>query len=575
MNFKKCLFALLIISVFLLSSCEVYKTIYGAPSAKPMQKAEPTQVERVEGANAKDPASLEKELYASSDSTKHDPFKTGENALGPFPKGKSLGFTLQKWLSASGIGIYSADADNATLELSFKNLVPNGVYTVLCSRIISSPEMKIEDAPCGAEDGSQNSFTSDSKGLGSFSLAMKLLQATNETTPLVAVAYHSDGKTYGASSGDFGLNTHVQLFFMMPKNGNETKFEVPIKFTNHIDAGMPEQDVFVEKELPPPVVQNETPKTEVKEENPNTMQEPAKTEEPAPTGAATAEGKNAQVVEQKTEAPSENPKAKPVVVVVQETDKVSLAPKAEDPDKNTNLLFTFTSPLNDKGEWQTNYGDAGQYTVTITVSDGEATSSRDALIIVNKKEEPPKIDSSKPIESGLSIDENQAVDFSISASDLNKDQLTYSWKLDGNEAGNADKYTLQTDYDSSGTHTVKADVSDGVSTASKIWSIDVKNVNRPPVLEKVSDVNAKETDKIVVTALAADADKDTITYSISDKRFAQDGNAFTWQTDYDSAGTYDVTLSASDGKDTVSQSFKVTVDNVNRPPVIVDIEQKK
>ncbi len=573
MNFKTRLFALIIISVFLLSSCEVYKTIYGAPPAKPMQNAEPTQVERVEGANAKDPATIEKELYASSDTTKHDPFKTGENALGPFPKGKSLGFTLQKWMSASGIGIYSADAGNATLELSFKNLVPDGVYTVLCSRIISSPEMKIEDVPCGAEDGSQNTFTSDSKGLGSFSLAMNPLQATNETMPLIAVAYHSDGKTYGASPGDFGLNTHVQLFFMMSKQGNETKFEIPLKFTNHIDAGMPEQDVFVEKEVVQ-AVQNEMQKTEVKEENPTTVQ-PVKTEETAPTGAATGEGKNAQVVEQKTEAPSENTKAKPVVVLVQETDKVSLAPKAEDPDKNTNLLFTFTSPLNDKGEWQTNYGDAGQYTVTITVSDGEATSSRDALIIVNKKEEPPKIDSSKPIESGLAIDENQAVDFSIAASDLNKDALTYSWKLDGNEAGSTDKHVYQTDYDSAGTHTVKVEVSDGVSTASKIWSIDVKNVNRPPVLEKVSDVRAKETDKIVVTALATDADKDPITYSISDKRFAQDGNAFTWQTDYDSAGSYDVTLSASDGKDTVSQSFKVVVDNVNRPPVIVDIEQKK
>src|SRR3989344_784161 len=125
MNLKtRGLFALLIISVFLLSSCEVYKTLYGAAPAKPEAKSEPTQVVRVEGDNAKDLAILSKQVYASSGPEKHDPFKTGENPLGPFPKGKSLGLTLQQWLSASGIGIYSVDNGNADLELSLKNLVP-------------------------------------------------------------------------------------------------------------------------------------------------------------------------------------------------------------------------------------------------------------------------------------------------------------------------------------------------------------------------------------------------------------------------------------------------------------------
>ena len=94
-------------------------------------------------------------------------------------------------------------------------------------------------------------------------------------------------------------------------------------------------------------------------------------------------------------------------------------------------------------------------------------------------------------------------------------------------------------------------------------------------MEKINDMHAKETNKIVITALATDADKDSITYSISDNKFTQEENVFTWQTDYDSAGTYQVTVSASDGKDTVDQTFTMTVDNMNRPPVILDIVQKK
>ena len=50
------------------------------------------------------------------------------------------------------------------------------------------------------------------------------------------------------------------------------------------------------------------------------------------------------------EVTEQKPKEKPFVVVVQETDLVSLIPKAEDPDKGTTLAYTFTSPVSDKGE---------------------------------------------------------------------------------------------------------------------------------------------------------------------------------------------------------------------------------
>ena len=543
MNFKiKMFFTFFIISVFLLSGCDVYKTLYGTGtnSAEPMKEL-PGKVARIEGPSAKDPANLKKMLYAAADATQHDPFKAGEKPLGPFQSGKPLGFTLGQWLSAGGIGIYSVDNENAEMELSFKNLIPNGVYTVLCSRIKFPPNPSLYDAPCGAEDGSENKFTSDAKGIGEFSLKLKpLFESTKEEASGIALVYHSDGKTYGASPGDFGLNSHVQLFFLMPAAAsNLSAYQVPIKFMNHIDAGMPEQDVFIE----------------MQEEKNETKSEESSKE------------KGSQAIEKSNE--------KPAVVIVQETYLVDLVPKAEDPDKNTTLTFTFTSPLNEKGQWQTTYGDAGEYTVTLTASDGEATTARDALIIVNKKEEPPVIDTSKPIESGLTVDETQSIDFSISASDLNKDPLTYSWKLDGTDAGSDNKYTYKTTYDDAGTHTVKVEVSDGTSSASRIWSVNVKNVNRKPVLEKIENINVKENEKVTITALATDDDKDQIIYSISDKRFVQEDNVFTWQTDYDSSGQYRVVVSASDGKDTTEQEVMVDVENVNRPPVITDIVQKK
>jgi PKD repeat protein len=262
-----------------------------------------------------------------------------------------------------------------------------------------------------------------------------------------------------------------------------------------------------------------------------------------------------------------------LALIAQETDKVSLQPQASDPDGDT-LIFAFTSPLDEKGEWQTTYGDAGEYTVTVTASDGELATTKDVLLIINKKEEAPTIDSASPEGDVVEMSETERTSFRITASDLNKDPLSYEWKLDGEVVGDSTEYTYQTTYDDAGSHTVKVDVMDGVSTASKIWAVDVSNLNRKPVLAAFEPVEAKETDTITIIAEATDADNDAIEYSISDARFTQERNVFVWETDYNSAGTYTITITASDGEDEASQDVQITVANVNRKPVILDIIQK-
>ncbi len=177
----------------------------------------PNQVVRVEGDQAKEATISAKTVYAASSAVEHDPFKLGDNPLGPFPKGKSLGFTLEEWLGAQGSGTYMVDGDSAQLDLTFQKLVPNGVYTVWCSRLTFPPNPSVVDRPCGLADGSENVLTADADGAGSFKLGMKPLEeSTTETASLIALAYHSDGKTYGEKPGDFGLNSHVHIFAMIP-----------------------------------------------------------------------------------------------------------------------------------------------------------------------------------------------------------------------------------------------------------------------------------------------------------------------------------------------------------------------
>jgi PKD repeat protein len=262
------------------------------------------------------------------------------------------------------------------------------------------------------------------------------------------------------------------------------------------------------------------------------------------------------------------------VLIIQETEKVSLQPKAEDPDDDI-LIFTYTSPLDEKGEWQTSYGDAGEYTVTITASDGSLTASKEALIIVTRKDEAPTLDNFRPSEKAIEIVETDSIVFEVETSDLNDDVLRHFWKLDGVETKNGKTFEFKSTYEDEGSHTVKVIVSDGLYETEKIWAITVRNVNRKPQIADINQIRIKETETAIIELDAWDDDGDLLEYSIDDSRFEQNGNIFSWITTYDDSGDHNIVVSVTDGVDTEEQTVKVSVDNVNRAPVIIDIVQKK
>ena len=271
-------------------------------------------------------------------------------------------------------------------------------------------------------------------------------------------------------------------------------------------------------------------------------------------------------VEEETPESLEEPAT---VIIVEETELISLVPKAEDPDKDK-LEFIFSSPLDEEGKWKTDYGDSGEYTITVTVSDGELTSSKDVLIIVNKKEERPTIDTFNPKETAITVDETDTVEFSVEASDLNNDDLEYAWKLDGVEISDEKSLSYETTYEDAGSHTVKVTVSDSTLEADHLWSFTVNNVNRVPALEELSDISVEETETVTIDPEIFDPDDDEVTFTISDP-VGDDG---VWETGFDDSGEYIVTITATDGTDEVSQQVKIVVENKNRKPQILEIVQK-
>jgi hypothetical protein len=159
-------------------------------------------------------------LYTSAKYVAHDPFNP-EN-LGPYPMGQSLGLTVGEWLKHTGQGTYSYEDGVGELKLAFKGLIPNGVYTMWHAFMPANPPIPFTgtlDLPLGAADGSESVFIANADGTAEFVHAFRpgLEMSDVWTMAILAINYHSDGKTYGGHPGSFGDKSHIPLFAILPK----------------------------------------------------------------------------------------------------------------------------------------------------------------------------------------------------------------------------------------------------------------------------------------------------------------------------------------------------------------------
>ena len=142
-------------------------------------------------------------------------------AIGPHPKGEPLGLTLGEWLGHSGTGTYTCSDGEGRLDTKFTGLVRYGIYSIwhtFTALPATAPFSGYLDVPLGARDGSTSIFVADENGQAVVSQTFRpCLQLSDiRTTSLLAINYHSDGKTHAGRPGHFGYNAHVPLFLQLP-----------------------------------------------------------------------------------------------------------------------------------------------------------------------------------------------------------------------------------------------------------------------------------------------------------------------------------------------------------------------
>lgn len=224
---------------------------------------------------------------------------------------------------------------------------------------------------------------------------------------------------------------------------------------------------------------------------------------------------------------------------------------AVDPDGDA-ILYTFTEPLDEDGEWMTGIGDAGSHKVTITASDGTTKVSQDVLIIVKSLNNAPVMESFDDI----TVDEGDTVSIDVEVSDADEDDVDIEF------SGWMSSSDKKTGYKDSGVHTVTITASDGKESVTQTVKVTVNDVNRAPSIESLSNIEIDEGDDVEVDVEVSDPDGNDVELSFSEP-LDENGE---WSTEIGDAGIYIVTVVASDGDLESEDTVKITVLAVNAKP---------
>ncbi|MBI3181257.1 MAG: tandem-95 repeat protein, partial [Myxococcales bacterium] len=212
--------------------------------------------------------------------------------------------------------------------------------------------------------------------------------------------------------------------------------------------------------------------------------------------------------------------------------------------------------------------------VTLTLEDSDGMTARqDVVLCWRTTNRNPSISSTPP----AGATEDSPFSYQVMASDPDGDPLTYSLPV-GPVGMTIDAAGLVRWVPSNadvGTRAVTVKVSDGKGgEAQQAFNLAVANVNDPPVITSTPPTVATEKSLYLYQAVAVDPDPggDLLTWSLVSPPTGMTINPGTglvsWTPGQASVGTSQVTVRADDGNGgVVSQSYFLTVQNVNDPPL--------
>ncbi len=196
----------------------------------------------------------------------------------------------------------------------------------------------------------------------------------------------------------------------------------------------------------------------------------------------------------------------------------------------------------------------------------DSTAKKETKAVEKPNEEPKKETTTPEPDEDLptkTVTEGELVSFpNLKATDPDGDPITYVFASPLDESGE-----WQTAAGDAGRYIVTITASDGKNQVSQDVLIIVTALNSAPVLELADSIKVKEGQTVDLEVTTSDADGDDVTVTFSGW---MTGPSKT--TTFADAGDHEVTVTATDGKETVSKKVTVMVENVNRAPKLNPIK---
>ena len=174
-----------------------------------------------------------------------------------------------------------------------------------------------------------------------------------------------------------------------------------------------------------------------------------------------------------------------------------------------------------------------------------------------------------------SLSEDGSLNVALSATDADADSLTYSLGANSAALGasiSGTTLSINPTADFNGSGTLVVNVTDGEDTDSETITVTVTPVNDTPVLASIGNQTVNEESSTSITLSASDVDGDSLTYQLDSATAALgasvSGNTLSINPTTDFTGSGSVTVSVSDGSLSDSETFTVTVNNINDAPVL-------
>lgn len=279
--------------------------------------------------------------------------------------------------------------------------------------------------------------------------------------------------------------------------------------------------------------------------------------------------------------------------VIDENQTLTIALSGSDPDGEDQDKISFRMENIPEGAefnaqdhtliWTPTYNQSGSYpSIRAIMTAGEMSDTSTFNITVNHVNRAPVLADI----GNKTVNENEELAFTLEISDpdvedANSLRVTTEMLPMGSSFDSSTyQFTWKPTYEQSGTYSgigfIVQDPS-GLSDRKEI-TITVNHVNRAPSIEDVPDKTVDENEPFEIQLKASDPDKEDTQRLVFSGKQMPDGakldfqsGLFNWTPSYEQAGAYDIFFTVSDGNYSDSTFTRITVENINRPPILTEI----